>query len=67
MLFRSVEMDGEPADIFKQSMRLEEIGLSVPQITYLMRKLKSYVPAINDNIFTVAEAKAEIIKYLRNS
>ena len=63
----AVEMDGEPADIFKQSVRLEEIGLSVPQITYLMQKLKNYVPGINENIYTVAEAKAEIIKYLRNN
>lgn len=63
----AVEMDGEPADIFKQSVRLEEIGLSIPQITYLMQKLKSYVPEINENIYTVAEAKAEIIKYLRRS
>lgn len=58
----TVEMDGTPSDIFKQSDRLEEIGLSVPQITYLMRKLKNYVPEINENIFTVADAKAEIIK-----
>lgn len=58
----TIEMDGTLEQVFKQTNRLEQIGLSVPQITYLMRRLKSYVPEINENIFTVAEAKKEIIK-----
>lgn len=62
----TIEMDGALEEIFKQSERLEQIGLSVPQITYLMKKLKSYLPEINDNIFTVEEAKKEIIKCLLN-
>lgn len=57
-----IQMDGTPIEIFKQSDRLEEIGLSVPQITYFMRRLKNYVPEINENIFTVEDAKAEILK-----
>ncbi len=61
----TIEMDGSPSEVFSQAEGLEKIGLSVPQITYLMRKIKSFVPEINDNIFTVAEAKAEIIKHLR--
>lgn len=60
----TIEMDGTPAQIFKQSERLEEIGLSVPQMTYLMRRLKSFCPEINENIFTVSEAKDEIMKYI---
>lgn len=63
----TVEMDGPPSEIFKQCERLEEIGLSVPQITYLMKKLKNYMPELNENIFTVAEAKAEIMKFIRKS
>ena len=63
----TVEMDGPPSEIFKQSERLEEIGLSVPQITYLMKKLKNYIPELNENIFTVAEAKGEIMKFIRKS
>ncbi|WP_010246754.1 energy-coupling factor transporter ATPase [Acetivibrio cellulolyticus] len=61
----AVEMDGAPSEIFKQAERLETIGLSVPQITYFMKKIKNYIPEINENIFTVNEAKAELIKYLR--
>ncbi len=60
----TVEMDGAPADVFQNAEKLEEIGLSVPQITYLMMKLKKVIPEINEKIFTVAEAKNEIAKYL---
>lgn len=63
----TVEMDGPPSEIFKQWERLEEIGLSVPQITHLMKKLKNYIPELNENIFTVAEAKTEIMKFIRKS
>jgi len=60
----TVEMDGAPADVFQNAEKLEEIGLSVPQITYLMMKLKKVIPEINEKIFTVAEEKNEIAKYL---
>ena len=60
----AVEMDGPPANIFKDIERLESIGLAAPQITYLMKKLKKSIPDINENIFTIADAKKEILKYL---
>ena len=60
-----IEMDGATSEIFQYSKRLEEIGLSVPQITLLMKKLKGYIPDINGSIYTVQQAKAEIMKYLR--
>lgn len=60
----TIEMDGSPTQIFKQSVRLEEIGLSVPQITYLMRRLNKYIPGLNEDIFTVSAAKDEIMKYI---
>jgi len=63
----TIEMDGKPSEIFANTQRLEEIGLSAPQITYLMKKLKTYIPGINGNIFTVEEAKKEILKYLGRS
>lgn len=61
----SIEMDGHVADIFKQTERLENIGLSAPQISYLMKKLKSIVPDINDNVFTVRDAKDVLLSHLR--
>lgn len=60
----SIEMDGPTGEIFKNPERLESIGLSAPQISYLMKRLKSVVPDINDSIYTLEEAKKEIIKYL---
>ncbi len=59
-----IEMDGKPAEVFRDVERLEEIGLSAPQITYLMRKLKAVMPEIRDDIYTVEEAKKEISKYI---
>lgn len=60
----SIEMDGRTADIFRNTQKLEEIGLSAPQITYLMKRLQKAIPQINSDIFTVEEAKKEILKYL---
>jgi energy-coupling factor transport system ATP-binding protein len=59
-----IEMDGSVDCIFGNVARLEAIGLSAPQITYFMKKLKASYPQINDNVFTVAGAKAEIEKLL---
>jgi energy-coupling factor transport system ATP-binding protein len=58
-------MDGKPNEVFRESERLENIGLSVPQITYLMKRLKAVLPELKDEVFTVQEARAEITKYLR--
>jgi len=60
-----VEMDGPVREVFINAERLESIGLSVPQITYLMKKLKNLVPDIRDDIFTVKDAKIEVLKILR--
>jgi len=59
-----VEMDGSPKEVFAKAERLEEIGLSAPQITYLMKKLKTCFNEINDEIFTVEDAKNELMKFL---
>lgn len=61
----TIDIDGSLENVFRQVERLEQMGLSVPQITYLMKRLKTYVPEINENIFTVEEAKIEIIKYIK--
>ncbi len=60
-----IQMQGSAGEIFKDAVELEKIGLSAPQITHLMKKLKTVVPYLNDNIFTVQEAKREILKYLK--
>lgn len=60
-----VVMDGTVGEIFRDEKRLEEIGLSVPQVTYFMKRLKKYIPQVNDNIYTVDEAKKELERLLK--
>lgn len=60
----SLEVEGNVREIFADVERLERIGLSAPQITYLMKKLKTLEPSIKDSVYTVEEARDEIIKHL---
>ncbi|AGK99190.1 energy-coupling factor transporter ATPase [Clostridium pasteurianum] len=59
-------LDGKPSDIFKEIDTLERIGLAVPQVTYLLRKLREKGFNISQDIFTVDEAKKEILMVLRS-
>lgn len=51
-----IEMDGQVSDVFSQPEALERIGLTAPQISYLMKRLKQTFPEINDRVFTVKDA-----------
>ena len=65
MAHAKVAMNGTCAEIFSRADELEEIGLSVPQITKLMAILKSRGVAIDGSFYTVADAAralAEILK-----
>jgi energy-coupling factor transport system ATP-binding protein len=53
-----------PVEVFKHIEALERIGLAVPQVKYLMRALKQKYPGIDEDIFTVAAARAEINRVL---
>jgi energy-coupling factor transport system ATP-binding protein len=46
--------------VFRHVDELEKMGLAVPEVKYLMRALKKRYPEIDDDIFTVEAAKAEI-------
>lgn len=59
-----IMMKGTPREVFTKIDMLEEVGLGAPQITYLMRALKEKGIPVREDIFTVAEAKDEIRKYL---
>ena len=60
-----VALTGEPREIFKQSDVLESIGLGIPQITDLVNRLKDLGIYLREDIFTVEEAKEEILKWIR--
>lgn len=58
-------LDGSPKRIFREIDTLESIGLAVPQITYLARELRKKGFDISEDIFTVDQAKKEILNCLR--
>ena len=62
----SIELQGKPAEVFKEIDNLERIGLAVPQVTYLMRELKRRGFNVSEEIFTVEKAKSELLKILTN-
>ena len=62
-----VALLGTPREVFKEVETLESIGLGVPQISYLIRALKEKGIEIREDIFTVEEAKVEILKRIRSN
>ena len=60
-----VALQGTPAEVFKEVDMLEKIGLGVPQVTYLVRELRKKGFDLSDNIFTIEEAKNEILSILK--
>ncbi|MBE0068854.1 energy-coupling factor transporter ATPase [Thermoanaerobacterium thermosaccharolyticum] len=60
-----VSLIGTPREVFKNVEKLEQMGLGVPQITYLMRDLRKNGIELPDDILTVDEAKRCILEYLR--
>ena len=57
-----VAFDDEPKEVFAHYKELEEIGLSAPQVTYVMQELKSAGFDVDVNATTLTEAKNEILK-----
>jgi len=62
-----IALQGTPAQVFKEVDMLEEIGLGIPQVTYLARELRKRGFDISDNIFTVEEAKNELLSILKSN
>jgi len=60
----TITLTGVPRDVFRYVDVLEEIGLGVPQITYLMKKLKEAGKPIKEDALTVEEAKKEILNWI---
>ncbi len=59
-----IELQGKPKEVFKEIDTLEKIGLAVPQVTYLMRELKKKGFNVSEDIFTVENAKSELLNIL---
>ena len=61
-----VVYDDEPKEVFSHYKELEEIGLSAPQVTYVMHALKEKGLDVEVDAITIDEAAADIIKALKN-
>ena len=59
-----VEMFDTSRNIFLKSERLEEIGLEVPAITRIIRKLKKKGYELDDSVITVDEGLREILRLI---
>ena len=60
-----VALQGKPEEVFKEVDTLEKIGLAVPQVTYLMKKLKEKGLPVSDEVYTIKQAKEELMKILK--
>jgi len=58
-----IVLDNNPRQIFQNHVEeLESIGLSLPQITYIMHKLKKIGKPVDSGILSLEEAKNEILR-----
>jgi len=58
----SVLYDDTPKAVFKHYKTLETVGLAAPQVTYLMDSLKKKGFDVPDDVTTISEAKAAVLK-----
>lgn len=58
-------LDGEPSEVFTKVDTLESVGLAAPQVTYLMRSLKEKGFDISESVFTIEQAKKELLKVFK--
>ena len=56
---------GTPREVFAEGRKLEEIGLAMPQIRYIMEALKAKGMPVDEDVLTVEEAATQLISYLR--
>ena len=61
-----IEFMGSPREVFNSNVdRLKEIGLDVPQVLELARKLREKGFDIRTDVLTIEEIKEEILKVMR--
>ena len=62
-----IAFDGTPKEVFRHYKELERMGLSAPQVTYIMQEMKDLGLPVDTDVSTVEEAKEEILKAFHNS
>lgn len=59
-----IVLDSAPKEVFKNVEKLKELGLDVPQVTELAYELRKMGIEISDDVLTVDECFAELVKVL---
>lgn len=62
-----VALQGKPSEVFVEVEKLEKMGLAVPQVTYLMRELKNKGFDVSNKVYTIEQAKKELLKFLKSN
>ena len=62
-----VAFDGTPKEVFRHYRELERMGLSAPQITYVLQEMKGLGLDVDIDVSTVEEAKEEILRAFKKS
>ncbi|ENZ00743.1 cobalt import ATP-binding protein CbiO 2 [Clostridium thermobutyricum] len=62
-----VALQGTPGEVFKEIDTLEAIGLGVPQVTYLAKKLRDKGYPIREDVYTIEQCKEELIRIFREN
>lgn len=65
MAHSKVAMQGSRKDVFSRASELEEIGLSIPQVTKLMMLLKERGVDVDGGVYTVKDAVSELAKLFK--
>lgn len=60
-----VAMDGTPKEVFARNEQLKDMGLNIPQISRVILRLRKNGVNIRPDIYTVEEARDEILKLIR--
>lgn len=60
-----VFMDGTPKEVFKRSDELESVGLSAPEVTYILKDLKNKGFAVDTQATTIKEAVDTILNAIK--
>lgn len=60
-----IALEGAPNEVFKEIEKLESMGLAVPQVTYLVRALREKGFNLKEDIYTIDQAKEELLKVLK--
>jgi len=60
----SIPIAGTPREVFAQGEKLREMGLGIPQVTAVFRRLRELGVDIDPAVYTIPEAKAALLELL---